>query len=62
MAGEKRPYELFRREGFGNIERARLTVAVKKMDDITSVNVLETCQRWHARGGASQQATKWWSV
>ncbi|MDF0674723.1 MAG: hypothetical protein P0120_10375 [Nitrospira sp.] len=62
MEGERRPYGVFRREGFGNIERARLTVAVKKMDDVTSVNVLETRQRWHARGGASQQAMKWWAV
>lgn len=62
MEGEKRPYGVFRREGFGNIERARLTVAVKKMDDVISVNVLETRQRWHDRGGASQLATKWWPV
>ncbi len=27
-----------------------------------SVSVLETRQRWHARGGVTQQATKWWPI
>ncbi|CAI4033396.1 hypothetical protein DNFV4_03832 [Nitrospira tepida] len=62
MEGQERPYGLFRREGFGNKERARLTLALKQQDDITSVSVLETRQRWHARGGATTQATKWWPV
>ena len=62
MEGEKRPYGLFRREGFGNLERARLTVAVKKVNDVTSVSVLETRQRWHARGGATPQAARWWPI
>jgi hypothetical protein len=62
MEGKKRPYGIFRREGFGNLDRARLTVSVKKIDDVTSVSVLETRQRWHARGGASAQAAKWWPV
>src|SRR5207344_339010 len=38
----ERSYGIFGREGFGNIERARLTVTVKQMDDVASVNVLET--------------------
>lgn len=62
MEGEKRPYGIFRREGFGNLERARMTVAVKKIDDVTSVSVLETRQRWHARGGATPQAARWWPI
>jgi hypothetical protein len=62
MEGKNRPYGIFGREGFGNRERARLTAAVKKVNDVTSVNVLETRQRWHARGGASSQAAKWWSI
>lgn len=62
MEGTKRPYGLFRREGFGNLERARLTVSVKKMDDVTSFSVLEIRQRWHARGGATSGATRWWPV
>jgi hypothetical protein len=62
MEGKTRPYGLFGREGFGNRERARLTVVVKKDNDSSSVNMLETRQRWHARGGATQQATRWWPI
>ncbi|MDK2743252.1 MAG: hypothetical protein H8K03_06095 [Nitrospira sp.] len=62
MEGKRRPYGIFGREGFGNRERARLTIAVKQDHDVSSVNVLETRQRWHARGGVSQQATRWWPV
>jgi len=62
MEGEKRPYGIFAREGFGNLERARLTVAVKKVSGITSVSVLEARQRWHARGGATSQAARWWPI
>lgn len=62
MEGKTRPYGLFGREGFGNRERARLTVSVKKDNNSSSVNVLETRQRWHAKGGITQQATKWWPI
>jgi len=62
MEGKRQPYGIFGREGFGNRERARLTIAVKQDHDVSSVNVLETRQRWHARGGVSQQATRWWPV
>lgn len=62
MEGKTRPYGLFGREGFGNRERARLTVVVKRDNDVSSVNVLETRQRWHARGGVTQQATRWWPI
>jgi uncharacterized lipoprotein len=58
----ERTFGIFGREGFGNIERARLTVSVKRMDDVASVSVLETRQRWHSRGGVTQQALKWWSI
>lgn len=62
MEGARRPYGIFNREGFGNKERARLAIAVRKDNDVSTVNVLETRQRWHARGGATQQAIKWWPV
>ncbi|HSQ90677.1 MAG TPA: hypothetical protein VLM19_00730 [Nitrospiraceae bacterium] len=58
----ERTFGIFGREGFGNIERARLTVTVKRMDDVASVSVLETRERWHARGGVTQQALKWWAI
>ena len=62
MDGKKRPYGIFGREGFGNRERARLTVIVKNDNGRALVNILETRQRWHAKGGATQQAIKWWPV
>jgi hypothetical protein len=58
----ERSFGIFGREGFGNEERARMTVSVKRMDDVASVSVLETRQRWHARGGATSQALKWWPI
>jgi uncharacterized lipoprotein len=58
----ERSFGIFGREGFGNNERARITLSVKRMDDVASVSVLETRQRWHARGGVTQQALKWWPI
>ena len=55
-------YGIFQREGFGNKERARMTASVKQMDDVASVSVLETRERWHARGGVTQQALRWWPI
>ena len=62
MEGTERSYGIFNREGFGNRERARMTVAVKGLNDVTSVSVLENRQRWHLKGGVSQQANKWWPI
>lgn len=62
MAGQERTYGAFGREGFGNRERARLTATVRRLDDVAAVSVLETRQRWHAKGGVTQQATKWWPI
>ena len=58
----ERFFGIFGREGFGNKERARMTVSVKRMNDVASVSVLETRQRWHSRGGVTSQATKWWPI
>ena len=58
----ERSFGIFGREGFGNKERARMTVSVKRMNDVASVSVLETRQRWHSRGGVTSQATKWWPI
>ena len=60
--GAERSYGMFQREGFGNRERARMTIAVKRLNDVVSVSVLENRQRWHLKGGVTQQATKWWPV
>ncbi|MDN5942281.1 MAG: hypothetical protein L0H94_10395 [Nitrospira sp.] len=58
----ERTFGIFGRQGFGNQERARLTLSVKRMNDVASVSVLETRERWHARGGVTQQALKWWAI
>lgn len=58
----ERSFGIFGREGFGNKERARMTISVKRMNDVASASVLETRQRWHARGGVTSQATKWWPI
>ena len=57
-----RSYGIFGREGFGNKERARFTMSVKRMNDVASVSVLETRQRWHSRGGVTQEAMRWWPI
>ncbi len=57
-----RSYGIFAREGFGNKERARFTMSVKRMNDVASVSVLETRQRWHSRGGVTQEAMRWWPI
>lgn len=62
MEGAERGFGVFSREGFGNRERARFTVKVARDNDVSSVSVLESRQRWHARGGVTQQATRWWPV
>ncbi|HSL06239.1 MAG TPA: hypothetical protein VK901_22210 [Nitrospiraceae bacterium] len=62
MEGTERSYGILERDAFGNQERARMTVAVKRLNDVTSVSVLEMRQRWHLKGGISQQATKWWPI
>lgn len=62
MEGTERSYGMFKREGFGNRERARMTVAVKRLNDVISVSVLENRQRWHLKGGITQQSTKWWPI
>ena len=58
----ERSFGIFGREGFGNNERAYITLSVKRMNDVASVSVLETRQRWHSRGGVTSQALKWWPI
>lgn len=62
MDGKERSYGIFGRTGFGNRERARMSLAVKPSNGAVSVSVLETRQRWHSRGGVTSQATKWWPI
>ena len=62
MEGKERSYGMFGREGFGSKERARMTLLVKRLDDVTSVSLAENREAWHRRGGVTQQATKWWAI
>jgi hypothetical protein len=62
MEGQERLYGAFQRDSFGNRERARMTIAVKQMNDVVSVSVLESRQRWHLKGGVTQASTKWWPI
>lgn len=65
MGGDMRAgYGIFRRTttGFGNKERARLIMTVKRVDDVTKVELIENRERWHLKGGATSQATRWWPI
>lgn len=62
MAVGGRGFGALDRELFDSKERARITFAVKRADDVTKVSLVENRQRWHLRGGVTQQATKWWPV
>jgi len=62
MAGTGRTYGVFAREGFGDRQRARMTLTLKRENDVTIVGLTEYREEWHKKGGATQQATKWWPV
>ena len=64
MEGDERAFGLFQRTstGFGNRERARMVLTVKRMNEVTEVVVTESRERWHLKGGVTSQATKWWPV
>lgn len=58
----QRHFGMFNREGIGGVERARMTLMVKRVDDVTAVSLAENRESWHRRGGVTQQATKWWPI
>jgi uncharacterized lipoprotein len=60
--GAPREYGIFAREGFGSKERVRMTLLIKQINDVTSISLSENREIWHRKGGATQQATKWWPV
>jgi hypothetical protein len=62
MAGTGRTFGVFVRDGYGDKQRARMTLIVKRANDITVVSLNEYREQWHKKGGATQQATKWWPV
>src|SRR5579885_1099477 len=60
MAGTGRTFGVFGRDGFGDKQRARMTMTLKRSQDVTVVSLTEYREQWHKKGGATQQATKWW--
>jgi len=58
----QRHFGMFNREGIGGVERARMTLLIKRVDDVTAVSLAENRESWHRRGGVTQQATKWWAI
>jgi len=62
MAISERPYGAFGRQAFDDRERAKMNVLLTRNTDGIEVSALETRQRWHLRGGVTQQATKWWPI
>jgi hypothetical protein len=59
MAVNGRGFGAFGRDMFDSKERARLSLEVKRLNEVTKVSVSENRERWHARGGVTQQAVKW---
>jgi hypothetical protein len=59
MAAEGRGFGVFGRDAFDQKERARMVLEVKRVGGAADISVSETRQRWHLRGGVTQQATKW---
>ena len=62
MAANGRGFGIFNRQVFDSRERARMSVEVKPLDGVTKVSVVENRERWHVRGGVTQQAVKWTPV
>lgn len=56
-----RSYGMFGREA-SNRERARMTLLIKPMNDVTSISLSENREVWHRKGGVTSQAIKWWPV
>lgn len=62
MASAERGFGIFQRNAFDNKERARMTLTLNRLNNVTKVVVSEERQRWHVRGGVTQQALKWTPV
>ena len=61
MDAAVRSYGMLGREA-SNRERARMTLLIKPMNDVTSISLSENREVWHRKGGVTSQATKWWPV
>lgn len=50
-SAQGQPYGLFRREGMGDKERARLIMTVNRLNDVTKVSLSENREHWGFVGG-----------
>ena len=48
----ERPYGVFRRDVADSKDRSRLTLKVKRLDDVTRISFIEERQSWVFRGGS----------
>lgn len=64
MGGDERGFGIFKRTStaFGNKERARMIMTIKRVDEVTKVELIENRERWHLKGGVTSQATRWWPI
>ena len=63
LPASEQPFGAFRRQqAFDDRERAKMNVLLTRNNDGIEVSALETRQRWHLHGGATQAATKWWPI
>jgi len=60
--GPERRFGLFRRAAWDNKERSSMTLTVKRLNEVTEISLTERRERWHLRGGATSQATRWWPI
>lgn len=60
--GPDRRFGILQRAAFDNKARSSMTVILKPKDNTTHVSVSERREVWHARGGATSGATRWWPV
>lgn len=60
--GAERPFGIFQRNVFGNRERARMLLTVKKLNEVTEISLIENRERWHLKGGVTSGAMRWWPI
>ncbi len=60
--GSGRKFGAFSRDAFDSRERSRLSLQLKRINEVTMVSLLENREVWHKQGGASSQANRWWPI
>ncbi len=39
-----------------------MIMTIKRVDEVTKVELIENRERWHLKGGVTSQATRWWPI